>query len=846
MKLLRVFTTILLTMLTMSACTLMDNDLRDLPDDVLGYKEIVHEETDEYTADYQYQPWTKILDERYMPYIHSIDFENYTLYFYDFIPDDMLPREGDCLAAKPCEKIKWGLSHKVLSVRREGYYYAVDMVSAKLDEVFKHLVYNQEAEYVLEPEGGSVSKNDSTRSLAWTRMTEPITRADEPKDPNDPTYLWELSKPAPITFDLVPTLINTVAALALKKDNFDAETFKQLVGLNASAFIATNLPGVGTVHDVHIDVNNGKSWHIKIDAEVQLEVKVTPILKTKNFIDIDNDRIDIWAEVGGIIEITTGIGGTLTLNLDLWKLLGLPQPKPVLVGAPIGVPLWFETVYGLDLNASFAGSFNYKYKKEFSSTVGFKYGVDGDNGPWAKKNDPKGTFHKNGLWPYQYNRELAFNAGLTFSIAPTITLGVPKNADEVQWMEEAKKMLNDLKMPRLYLQYKPSIGIEYSLKTISDQITHGDVVHGLYLPLKFADLNLVLDVTDHLSFDWNIGKAIAEAFGGKTELKIPLGEWRWYPSVDNLCVACLNPTQTGKTPEFQVDFDINDLGLQVDGTHTARPVLSIIPEGTSSTSALVKYDDFGFLSLSSKGKHFSKIIKSDKLKRDVSYQAMIEFVEPKEDGSYGSLYYKTYSFSSLSPSACIAGDTITYQAGHFKQITPDKDMGIGKPRYSDWTFRTLVQLMGYKDIDELGFYVGKKKYRVEGKPASPSVLVIWNLKKQKEARKFSIRPYVKVGEVENIWPSPYNMELNFGKRYQWNDPNFGGNKPYKGSPYGEFYVFGYDHEGDFKSDNDMTLTDSFKSRRKYDPQTEDEGVAIYEIEITDDAFDDSDSSDNPT
>ena len=112
--------------------------------------------------------------------------------------------------------------------------------------------------------------------------------------------------------------------------------------------------------------------------------------------------------------------------------------------------------------------------------------------------------------------------------------------------------------------------------------------------------------------------------------------------------------------------------------------------------------------------------------------------------------------------------------------------------------------------------------------------MIWSLNKQKEARNISITPYAKVDGIEYLWPKPYNIELNYSKRWQWNDPNFGGEgKAYRGYM-GEFYLFGYDYEENFKSSSDLTLKDTFKAKRRYNPQ----GVAVYEIEITDDAFDD--------
>ncbi|MBQ8711348.1 MAG: hypothetical protein IJ551_00765 [Prevotella sp.] len=835
---------IVLVCTALASCTIIDNDLRDLPD-IPGYKEIVHEETDEYTADYQYQPWTKIVDETFENYISHMDNASYVLYLYDYIPKDLLPEVDEVLAAKPSEKLQWGLSHKVLSVKHEGSYYVVDLGSAQLDEVFKHFEYSQEAEYELNLDGLVEAVSDTTRSFAWTRIGEgnSATRAED--DPNDPKYYY-VSDSKQLSFDVINIIEKVLTAKKLHEP--------WMISLVGTEFLTRNLTGIdGTVHSVKASATtSGGSGEVYINGLIQLIGKIKPILKTKNYINLDEDKVDIWCESGAELELVLNLAAKLGFDLDIWSLAELPQPAPILIGAPIGLPLWFEVVFGLKWTTEFEGSLAYTWKKTFSTTLGFRNGVGGKNGPYCTTNNPNATLKSNDSWTEEYSNSISLTTGLYFSIAPTLTFGIPNNGVPAQLKQQAEEMLEQLglKEPKLYLQYKPSIGGEISIKKSwekesASSYTSGDLLLHIGVPVKFTDLSLVFQLTKHLSFDWNIGNAIAEAISKNTkyDLSKPFEIWgkdyRFYPSVDNLSIVCTNPTMSSETPKFELSFDINDLGTQVSDIRTAKPILRIYQDGVSGSSPLKTFDDFGYLTKADKGKHYERTLNSSSIKRDVTYRAEIEFVKPNMYGGHDRLYSKSQSFSSQSPSACIGGDTITYQAGHFKQINPSKTNGIGTARYYDWKFRTAVQMIGYKDIDELGFYVGKKKYRIDGKPASPSAFVIWNLNKQRKARSFSIRPYVKVGELEYLWSKPYDMELDYTKRWHWNDPNFGGDRAYKGSPYGEFYVFGYDHEESLKSNTDLKLKDTFKSRQQNASQMEeDDSTPVYEIELDDDAFDD--------
>ena len=60
----------LLTTLLLTSCTLVDNDLRDLPD-TPGFKEIVTVDTEEYHLEYKYNKEVRVLDKVFLSYITS-------------------------------------------------------------------------------------------------------------------------------------------------------------------------------------------------------------------------------------------------------------------------------------------------------------------------------------------------------------------------------------------------------------------------------------------------------------------------------------------------------------------------------------------------------------------------------------------------------------------------------------------------------------------------------------------------------------------------------------------------------------------------------------------------------
>jgi hypothetical protein len=319
----------LLTTIVITACTIMDNDLRDLPDNP-AFREIVHEEGEGYTADYQYQPWTILVDDSYENYIYSMDYINAVLYLYDYIPENLLPKEGNSIAAKPSDKLEWGLSYKVDKIIRDGSYYAVIMQRAELLDIFKYIEYNQEDSFKIQE--NTLAEIDTTQSSYV--LTRAERRAEKiPYDkPNDPYWTETVNDMGTWKLDLIKVL-GTIAA----KKNLGTSGQKlaaAAMGLTGAILDQTLDGDLGTIHnirwsssgedrtseqmvgdlleykrlfgqfagmrnkadqeeyarterrkrDIFYHTNLKNAFSLDLDGWIQCLVSLTPTLKTKNYI----------------------------------------------------------------------------------------------------------------------------------------------------------------------------------------------------------------------------------------------------------------------------------------------------------------------------------------------------------------------------------------------------------------------------------------------------------------------------------------------------------------------------------------------------------------------------------
>jgi hypothetical protein len=144
---------LLLIAFTFGGCTLsMEEWLEDpatseVPEEKRGvdapYTETI---PDVITVTYKYNPGVRPVTTKHRGYLAYIEADT-IIYFYDNMPKDLLPLEGEYLAAGSAPQFPDGLNHRVLTVERAGGLYKVVMTKATVDEVYDDLVYELDVAY---------------------------------------------------------------------------------------------------------------------------------------------------------------------------------------------------------------------------------------------------------------------------------------------------------------------------------------------------------------------------------------------------------------------------------------------------------------------------------------------------------------------------------------------------------------------------------------------------------------------------------------------------------------------------------------------------------------------------
>lgn len=167
---------LLLIAFTFGGCTLsMEEWLDDpatgeVPEELRGvdepYTEII---PDVITVTYKYNPGVRPVTTKHRGYLAYIEADT-ILYFYDNMPKDLLPLEGEYLAAGITPQFPTGLNHRVLAVSHEGGLYKVVTTLATMNEVYDDLIYELDLAYV--PPLNDFMEEDSTSELEYSDGAE--------------------------------------------------------------------------------------------------------------------------------------------------------------------------------------------------------------------------------------------------------------------------------------------------------------------------------------------------------------------------------------------------------------------------------------------------------------------------------------------------------------------------------------------------------------------------------------------------------------------------------------------------------------------------------------------------
>lgn len=746
--------------LILASCTIIDNDLRDLPD-TPGFKDVVHEETDNYTVDYQYNETTRVLDELTLSYVAGIDYGEAKLYMRESTPDDLLPTVGQVMHHGVCDELPYGICHRATAISRENEFYAVSLERAALDEVFKKFSFKGDFEVAGDFEEEELDSTDLAAANART-----VTRAE--KHEADAAIGWQ-------EIDLFANPLLSAVAIAKGFDNTER-------------------------YQLHFKAESGYVTGYA-DVAGSVLIRWRPILKGSAIIDIDNSQFDISARIGTELEIIPKIEGSLGITVDLVKAIGLDNvlKGQIAVYPPLALFLTFG--FDLEFDFKFSGSIYTKFSKKFYTDLGGRNNIKGKtDGPYiTKKNYPVTTemvADSKGKWDWDWSFD--FETSLMGGADINLLFGSPKEFPNVGLGVKA------LIGPRMRTTYSGNIQKPfYKVMRVSIGIK--------------AEAKLFLNIFKNVTYDWNFGDALAKALGVKDGLVVDIPgtafDQRLYPSITSANVMCLNPDESG-TPRFDLHFTVPEGGLYINGERTIRPIVSIVPHGVSSAPLLEK-SDFSELSVASlkKPNTYSWTINSDELKRDVIYDAVIEMTDNGK-----SLCTTTVPFTSTSPSAQITYDEIVAQEERVS--TKGKKSKTSNvliyPAYYDYKFITMLNVVenGDSKVKRLGFKIGDKNYDVPNTVSAGTLVVLWGINNSsKKDRSIVITPwvtYTKRGEEMTAEQNASTIKLTY-------DPT---RNTYDNVAKGNYKCSGFDATDDIITDVDMSGK-TVAARRQTTPADDD-------------------------
>lgn len=554
-------------------------------------------------------------------------------------------------------------------------------------------------------------------------------------------------------------------------------------------------------------------WYF--NGQLSFDITFSPTVTTKNYINSEKNIFECVTYIGTEAKFFFALAAELGVNVNIFN----PTLACVCIGAPIGLPLWFELSLSLDWYLAGKVNFSAEYTKVFSIKIGVEQDIDAVDPDRVNRryvadySNPDADLAINDSWSSSNNYG-EIKTGLVFSATPTLTLGFPEKSKVVS-SSGGEGATTSMFFPNLQLQWKPSIAFEAKLGASDDASTVDDVGFHIGIPVSFTDVYLIANLTENFSPSKNIGHYFASFLGLESGNEIWKKDWKFNPTVENFTVMCLNPLDKGEVPEFQFDFDITDIGFLGSGYQPSIRIYGLDEDEYSDPIILI--DDFDPLTKRDIGKHFTRRIKYSDLKRDKAYTARVEF--RNREGRFVSA--KKTKFSEKSPCAYI--DNMFNYAQFVRHQDaqnewPYSPKGGHKPYFS-WKFKLDMRLQSYENIEEWGFYVGdarteNNKITVKGRPTSGKcwvkMQVSWG---QEQERHFVLYPWVKddKGNVY-VWPNPYPISLDYCSTC--NNRAFGGkDSQNRDIPYRKIdrlYYYGFE-DSDETDDNQP----SYELKEKY-------------------------------
>ncbi len=775
--------------LLLTACTIIDNDLRGLPD-TPGFKEIEHVETDQYTLDYQYQPTTIVVDEQMARFISTVDYQEEVLYMYDYTPRDLLPDEGRVLVSTIYGNVIYGLRHRVTQVSHEGSLYVIKLQEATLDEAYKHLRLDAHFE---------------------TDTTDTADNAIDDMDPNDPRSLTRAGSDGQQAFTYGEwhefSLLDKVSAML--------------------AFAGTPLPN-------HVNFNTGSNVKhgIKGYADLQGDIIVAwrPIIKGHAFIDLSDRMVDMNVQVGVENKTTVSITGKIGVTIDILELFGVKEALSVKELVVPALSLWLVGGFALDFDINMQGTISKTFHRRSYITLGACNNIDGkDDGVNVDKGGGSESIEA-----AQQPEEWSDDA----EISPTFEMSLMGGA-------ELKLLIgNPTKWPQAGIAYSGVIGPK-----VTTYYSGGNSKRKYDKMLKVGVAikpsgRFYFDLFEGITFDWDFVDALFKKLGSKNgaEVMIPAltTERRYFPDMQNMTITCQNPSSSDP-PLFDMSFDVTNRGFYCDISSDVYPYIMVYEEGKNTP--LLEYDPRKKVSAWGSGTSFIDHFEwngfgDGVLQRDKDYELEVimmsryKYYQPKE------LWRERTPFIALwQPTMRFHGGFPTAQ---WKWMpASDEAVAAGGYEHYDWTFRTVVSFNETMQILDWGFEVAGKTFPVEGPPptngTSMTIPIRWKLKNSKRSsRTIKFEPYINAfnpitGFVERFDQKKFQITLEWDDNWVLkeveDEPRTVGGIDY--------LVTGYDWDVDFVVPEQVNIDDngSLRSRQQGRIVTDPDGTQVMEFTI---------------
>lgn len=750
----------ILAVFVMSSCTILDNDLRGLSD-APGFKSMVHEETDEYTCDYQYRPEVTYVDDYLAPYITSISEDYSTLYLADYIPDNYLPVPGELLASLATDKLTYGMQHRVLSVTKGNGLYAVKLERAPLEDIFSHFVFNMNydenidpSEYNYDPD---VEEDQINTNIAYQA---PARRATTDID-------WDNWEPK------------------LKKIDQGQNSFDRIPPLRL------DITGSGNLDESKKDV-------VKVSGSATLSAMfgIMPYVQGVCHIDMEKEQYDLGVIFGFYMQAGFNLKGKGGVDIDFvqWfrNKLEKELQKTIKV-QPGGVPLkiTFEPVVKWEntIDASSSLGTQITFGKFFGT--GISWGMPKrDNGPYWRSIESANDVY------FSLPTQCGFASQLKVGAKINIALDTPPGP-----------------FLDVGIELTPTIGPKFRMGASSASSDPNYQYLHTGVPFEIGS-KAYAKLFECLKYEFNITDYIKKCLGSKSNTDVVYEffakDWHQYPYVENMGITCQNP-KSWTPPIFNLSFDLKKGIYDASEMVLTHPEIHIFRKNDIDPSRFSREIDPKIESQPIAVKVFDplkdKDINSYKwttdnaiLERDKTYYAVLYYINDKPY-TRRVIYNHAYAFTSTSPSiVMIGGPTVSTQLYVYH-----KRSGVTH-YYYEFKFRTKVQPFGdVDDITEWGFQVGNKTYSIK-QPISGlnSKMILWHIKKSdKASRTIVFRPYVKFKVEDNEmtnWGEPHTINLEYD-----DDPNIidihdeyykqTTEKDKDGKTYkADWYKTGYEHE----------------------------------------------------